>query len=114
MNAFVPPDKSAGHPSVRPVSPALRPYPTHPDDMEFLAADLEIIETPPSPIRKRLIVTICALVTAALVWAWIGRVDIIAVAQGKITTSRSSSRSKPAAWRRFMSRTDSGSRRAMS
>jgi hemolysin D len=84
MSAFASIVKSVGHPSVRPDSPAFRQYPTHPDDMEFLAADLEIIETPPSPIRKRLILTICAFVSAALVWAWIGRIDIVAVAQGKI------------------------------
>lgn len=63
---------------------ALRTYLTHPDDMEFLAAHLAIVETPPSPVRMRLILAICAFVSAALIWSWVGRIDIVAVAQGKI------------------------------
>ena len=50
----------------------------------FSRAALEVIETPPSPVRMALILIICALVVAAIAWAWIGRIDIIAVAQGKI------------------------------
>ena len=53
-------------------------------DREFLPADLEILETPPSPVRMALILIICAFVVAALVWSWFGRIDIVAVAQGKI------------------------------
>ena len=53
-------------------------------DREFLPADLEILETPPSPVRMALILIICALVVAALAWSWFGRIDIVAVAQGKI------------------------------
>ena len=53
-------------------------------DREFLPADLEILETPPSPVRMALILIICALVVAALAWSWLGRIDIVAVAQGKI------------------------------
>ncbi len=55
-----------------------------PGDAEFLPAALEILETPLSPLRSSLIPTICAFVTAALAWAYIGQVDIIASAQGKI------------------------------
>ncbi len=53
-------------------------------DHEFLPAALEILETPLSPVRSTMIVTICAFAAAALVWSYVGRVDIIAVAQGKI------------------------------
>ena len=53
-------------------------------DHEFLPAALEILETPLSPVRSTMILTICAFVTAALVWSYFGRVDIIATAQGKI------------------------------
>jgi len=53
-------------------------------DQEFLAAALEVIETPPSPVRMALILIICGLVVVALAWSWVGRIDIIAVAQGKI------------------------------
>ena len=53
-------------------------------DHEFLPAALEILETPLSPIRGSIIVTICALAAIALVWSYYGQVDIIATAQGKI------------------------------
>ena len=53
-------------------------------DREFLPADLEILETPPSPVRLALILIICAFVVAAIAWAYIGRIDIVAVAPGKI------------------------------
>jgi len=53
------------------------------EDNEFLAPALEILETPPSPVRIALIWIICALVAAALVWAYFGRIDILASAQGK-------------------------------
>ena len=56
----------------------------HPEDLEFLPADLEILETPPSPVRMALILIICAFVAVALIWSWIGHIDIVAVAQGKI------------------------------
>ncbi|EJZ22636.1 HlyD family type I secretion periplasmic adaptor subunit [Rhizobium sp. Pop5] len=53
-------------------------------DHEFLAPALEILETPPSPVRMALILIICGFVTTALIWSYIGRIDIIAAAQGKI------------------------------
>ncbi len=53
-------------------------------DHAFLPAALEILETPLSPVRSGMILTICAFVVAALAWSWFGRVDIIATAQGKI------------------------------
>ena len=53
-------------------------------DHEFLAAALEVLETPPSPVRMALIISICALTLAALGWAYFGRFDIVAIAQGKI------------------------------
>ena len=53
-------------------------------DHEFLAPALEVLETPPSPVRMMLIITICALAVSALAWAYFGRFDIVAIAQGKI------------------------------
>ena len=53
-------------------------------DREFLPADLEILETPPSPVSMWLLLGICALAISAVTWAFIGRIDIIAIAQGKI------------------------------
>jgi hemolysin D len=52
-------------------------------DKEFLAPALEIMETPPSPVHVAFLWIICAFVVAALAWAHVGRVDIVAVAQGK-------------------------------
>ncbi|HXT81150.1 MAG TPA: HlyD family type I secretion periplasmic adaptor subunit [Acetobacteraceae bacterium] len=53
-------------------------------DRAFLPAALEIIETPPSPIRVALMLTICLFVAATLGWSWFGRIDIHAVARGKV------------------------------
>jgi hemolysin D len=55
-----------------------------PVDREFLPAALEILETPPSPVRMWLLLGVCALVMIGLLWAFFGRFDIVAVAQGKI------------------------------
>jgi hemolysin D len=52
-------------------------------DREFLAPALEILETPPSPVHVAFLWTICAFVTSALLWAYLGHVDIVAAAQGK-------------------------------
>ena len=52
-------------------------------DREFLAPALEILETPPSPVHLAFLWIICALVVAALAWAYLGHVDIVAAAQGK-------------------------------
>nr|WP_181377353.1 HlyD family type I secretion periplasmic adaptor subunit [Ochrobactrum sp. LM19]AJW30024.1 HlyD family type I secretion membrane fusion protein, hemolysin D [Ochrobactrum sp. LM19] len=54
------------------------------EDLEFLPAALEILETPASPIRVALLWFICILAATALVWSWIGKFDIVATAQGKI------------------------------
>jgi hemolysin D len=53
-------------------------------DSEFLPAALEILETPPSPNKTAFLVSICAFVVVALVWSYVGRIDIIASARGKI------------------------------
>jgi len=63
---------------------ALPARPSKRSDHEFLAPALEVLETPPSPIRMYLILVICAFVTVALVWSYFGQIDIIAAAQGKI------------------------------
>lgn len=53
-------------------------------DEEFLPAALEILETPPSPVRVRLLMAICAFVVLGLLWSYFGQLDIVAVAQGKL------------------------------
>jgi hemolysin D len=53
-------------------------------EREFLPAALEIVETPPSPIGRLGAYCLVAVFALAIVWAWFGRVDIVAVAKGKI------------------------------
>jgi hemolysin D len=53
-------------------------------DNEFLPAAVEILETPASPVRAAMIWLICLLVALSLVWAYFGKFDIVATAQGKI------------------------------
>src|SRR5581483_8686488 len=54
------------------------------EDLAFLPAALEIVETPPSPVGRWLAYSIMALFSFALAWACIGKVDIVASATGKI------------------------------
>lgn len=53
-------------------------------DNEFLPAALEILETPASPVRVALLWFICLLATAALLWSYFGKIDVVAVASGKL------------------------------
>src|ERR1700751_4600229 len=57
------------------------------NELAFLPAALEIVETPPSPIGRAIGWTVVALFCLALGWASFGTVDIIASAQGKIIPS---------------------------
>lgn len=50
----------------------------------FYPAALEIVETPPSPAARAITFTIIGFFVIALLWACIGSVDVIAIAQGKI------------------------------
>jgi hemolysin D len=54
------------------------------DEMEFLPAAIEIVETPPRPAGRIIAGLLIAFFVIALLWACIGTVDIIATAQGKI------------------------------
>jgi hemolysin D len=70
----------------RDIVPAKTAVPARPfriSDHEFLPAALEILETPPSPVRIGLLAIICAFAATALAWSYFGRIDIIATAQGK-------------------------------
>jgi hemolysin D len=57
------------------------------DERAFLPAALEIVETPPSPLAGAIGGTIIALFCVALVWAGVGRVDIVATSTGRIVPS---------------------------
>ncbi len=54
------------------------------EELEFLPAALEIVETPPSPVGRLIAFGIIALFCLALVWSVIGKVDVVASATGKI------------------------------
>ena len=58
-----------------------------PSDREFLPAALELLETPPSPVRIAGIWLICAAFAVSLAWSYFGRLDIHAIAQGRIQPS---------------------------
>lgn len=53
------------------------------DELEFLPAHLELVDTPTSPLPKAIARAIMALFVVALLWACFGKVDIVAVAPGK-------------------------------
>src|SRR5256886_15265359 len=61
--------------SVKPVPrviPFRRAHDRRKEELAFLPAALEIVETPPSPIGRTIGATIFLLFCAALVWAWWG------------------------------------------
>ena len=57
------------------------------DELAFLPAALEIVESPPSPLGRTIAVLICAFAALALVWSYFGRVDIVSTARGEIIPS---------------------------
>ena len=72
---------------MRRVIPFRRAHERRGEELAFLPAALEIVETPPSPIGRTIGATIILLFCAALVWAWWGTIDIVASATGKIVPS---------------------------
>ena len=56
-------------------------------EREFLPAALEIQETPPNPAGRIVAWSLLTLFTIAVVWACVGQVNIVAVAEGKIIPS---------------------------
>jgi hemolysin D len=57
------------------------------DELAFLPAALEIVQTPASPIGRSISLTVITLFCMALAWASIGQVDIVSTATGKIVSS---------------------------
>lgn len=56
-------------------------------DHEFLPAAIEIMERPPSPGLRWLTLMLCGLFAIAIIWSIFGKVDVVAVATGKIIPS---------------------------
>jgi hemolysin D len=65
------------------------------DERAFLPAALALQETPPHPAPRRAAIAICALFFIALLWAILGQIDIVAVAQGRIIVSQRSKTLQP-------------------
>jgi hemolysin D len=64
-------------------------------EQAFLPAALEVRDTPPSPIGRAILWTLMAFFLLAVLWAAFGKVDIVAVAQGKIIPSGHSKQIQP-------------------
>ena len=54
-------------------------------ETDFLPAILEVTETPPSPVGRLVMWTILALLTVAIIWSFVGTINEVAVATGKVT-----------------------------
>jgi hemolysin D len=57
------------------------------DEIAFLPAALSLQETPVHPAPRRAAYAICALFVIALLWSVLGKIDIVAVAPGRIVVS---------------------------
>jgi membrane fusion protein, hemolysin D len=57
------------------------------DELEFLPAALEIQQTPPLPMARYIVWAILTFFTIGVIWSWVGHVDIVSVAMGKIVPS---------------------------
>jgi HlyD family secretion protein/hemolysin D len=53
-------------------------------EREFLPAALEVTETPPNPLGRLTALSLCLVTLTGIAWAIVGKVDIVAVASGKI------------------------------
>jgi hemolysin D len=80
-------DRPGGGASLGPRPPRARPLRRRRDEREFLPAALEIEETPPSPAGRLLLWTIVTLLALAVAWAYVGEIDVVAIAPGKLVPS---------------------------
>ena len=56
----------------------------HAEERAFLPAALEATETPPNPLGRKVAFALCIAAIFGVAWAILGKVDIVAVASGKI------------------------------
>ena len=63
---------------------------------EFLPAAEEIVETPAAPLGALVVWLVTLLLIVALAWSYFGRIDVVAVANGKISTEGSTKIIQPA------------------
>ena len=57
------------------------------DEREFLPAALEVLETPPSPAGRAMAIVIGVFFVIAVAWAFLGKVDVLATAPGRLLPS---------------------------
>ena len=57
------------------------------DLKSFLPPSLEVMEKPPHPAPRIILAIICGICVVGLIWAIVGKVDVITVAEGKIIPS---------------------------
>ncbi|WP_431260491.1 HlyD family type I secretion periplasmic adaptor subunit [Roseateles chitinivorans] len=65
------------------------------EERAFLPAAQALQETPPHPAPRRLALSICAMATVAIAWSFLGQVDLVAVAPGRIVVSERSKLIQP-------------------
>ena len=63
--------------------------------VQFLPPVLEIQETPPSPMARRLGWALITLFSLGLLWALLGKIDVVATAEGKIIPSSRTKQIQP-------------------
>lgn len=56
-------------------------------DTDFLPAALEVVETPPNPIGRILLWVVMAFLALSLVWSFVARIDVVALASGKVVAA---------------------------
>lgn len=56
-------------------------------ETDFLPAALEVVETPPNPLGRIILWVIMAMVLFGLVWSFMAKLDVVAIAPGKVITS---------------------------
>ena len=71
----------------RPKSQRLKTLARRREELAFLPAALEIVETPPSPTLRFTCMAFVALLGGGLVWATLGHIDIITTAPGRVVAS---------------------------
>jgi hemolysin D len=57
------------------------------NELAFLPAALEVVETPPSPVGRAIGAAIILLFCIVVIWAWTGTIDVVASTTGKIVPS---------------------------
>lgn len=65
------------------------------DELTFLPATVELLESPPSPSARVTTWVLCVMVILILLWAILGKMDIVAQASGKIIPSGHSKTIQP-------------------